>query len=89
MSTTLETTVHIWLEGDQYVAQALPINILSSGPTPEAARAAVAEAVHVFAITAQESGTLDQILEESGYSFEGERWLAPEWVAIERQAVAV
>ncbi len=89
MATMIETTVNIWREGDQYVAHAMPINVLSAGPTPDAAREAVAEAVHVFAATARDAGTLEQILEEAGYSLRDGRWAAPEWVAIERQAVAV
>ncbi len=49
----------------------------------------MAEAVHAFAATAQDAGTLEQVLEEAGYELRDGRWEAPEWVAIERHAVAV
>lgn len=89
MSFSIETTIHIWREGDQFIAQAMPINVLSAGATPDAARSAVAEAVHLFAVTAQAEGALEHVLEEAGYRFQNGCWLAPEWVAIERHAVAV
>ena len=41
----LETTVHIWKEGSQYVAHAMPLDVMSSGPTPDSARQALDEAV--------------------------------------------
>jgi predicted RNase H-like HicB family nuclease len=63
----IEYTVYIWQEDGQFVAHALPLDVISAGNTPEKARAAVDEAVDLFLTTAQEMGTLDQILEEAGY----------------------
>jgi predicted RNase H-like HicB family nuclease len=61
----LETTVHIWKEGSQYVAHALPLDVMSSGSTPDAARHALDEAIRAFLLTAADAGTLDQILARS------------------------
>jgi len=45
----------------------MPLDIMSSGPTPQTARNALAEAVELFLATAAEIGTLDELLEEVGY----------------------
>jgi predicted RNase H-like HicB family nuclease len=85
----LEYVVQILREAGQYVAQAMPLDVMSSGQTPQAAREALAEAVRVFVATAKEMGTFEDILEECGYRQEGGRWNCPEWVATERQALAI
>ena len=63
----IEYTVQIWKEGDQYIAHAMPLDVMSSGKTPEEAKRAVEEAVEVFIATAKDMGTLNDILEECGY----------------------
>lgn len=63
-------TVQLWREGGQYIAHAMPLDVASSGATPTGARAALAEAVNLFLKTAQEEGTLERILEETGYTRE-------------------
>ncbi len=55
--------VHIWREGDQFIAHAMPLDVMSSGPDPKSARKALEEAVHVFLLTAEEMGTLEEILQ--------------------------
>jgi predicted RNase H-like HicB family nuclease len=37
----IEYTVNIWQEGDQFVAHAMPLDVTSSGRTPEEARKAL------------------------------------------------
>ena len=49
----LAYTVQIWEEGSQYVAHAMPIDVASAGETPDQARAALDEAVHLFLLTAK------------------------------------
>ena len=85
----LDVTVHIWREGEQFVAHALPLDVMSSGPTPQGAREAVDEAVRCFLRTAADTGTLDQVLEDCGYERHDARWSSPDWVGVERHAVAV
>jgi predicted RNase H-like HicB family nuclease len=63
----IEYTVQIWSEGEQFVARAMPLDVMSSGGTPEEARAALDEAVHVFLVTAAHEGSLEEILYEAGY----------------------
>ncbi|MBI4166301.1 MAG: hypothetical protein HY508_11270 [Acidobacteria bacterium] len=86
---TIDYTTQIWREGNQYVAHAMPLDVMSSGPTPEAARASLSEAVRVFLITAADIGTLDEVLDEAGYRFVDGRWTSPDWIAIEKQSAAV
>ena len=82
----IDYTVQIWKEADQFVAHALPIDVVSSGCTPDQARMALAEAVSLFLSTAQTMGTLEEVLEECSYKFREGIWEAPEWVAWERQS---
>jgi predicted RNase H-like HicB family nuclease len=85
----IEYTVQIWKEDNQFVAHAMPLDVMSAGATPDKARRALDEAVHLFLVTAQEIGTLDEILEETGYNRRAGRWLSPAWVALERHSVMV
>jgi predicted RNase H-like HicB family nuclease len=85
----IEYTVQIWKEGNQYVAHATPLDVMSSGLTPDEARTALREAVHLFLDTAKEMGTLGEILQECGYVMEGKEWVSPSWVAIERESAAI
>ena len=85
----VENTVHIWEEGDQFVAHAMPLDVMSSGHTPEKARKALDEAVHLFLETAADMGTLEEILQEAGYELREETWIGPSWVAIEKRTAAV
>jgi predicted RNase H-like HicB family nuclease len=67
MLRDIDYTVQIWKEGNQFVAHAMPLDVMSSGKTPEEARKALDEAVHLFLVTAADVGTLDEILRETGY----------------------
>jgi predicted RNase H-like HicB family nuclease len=88
-SVQLEYTAQIWQEGNQYVAHAMPLDIMSSGATPEEARRALHEAVDLFLKTALDVGTLNEILEESGYVHAADHWVSPTWVSVERHETPV
>lgn len=77
----LDYTVQIWREGDQFVAHALPLDVMSSGKTVEQARTALDEAIRLFLETATDMGTLELVLEEAGYERRGDRWESPAWVS--------
>ncbi len=85
----IEYTVHIWQEGDQFVAHAMPLDVMSSGQNPGEARTALDEAVQLFLETATEIGTLEDLLLEVGYEFFEEKWNSPTWVATERHFATV
>ncbi len=85
----LEYTVTIWEEGGQYLAHAMPLDVASSGETPDEARRALDEAVRLFLATAADTGTIDEVLAEAGYECREGRWEGPSWVATERHSVAI
>jgi len=86
---TIEATIQIWREGRQFVAHAMPIDVISSGPTPDEAIAAVDEAVRLFVETARDAGTLEDVLLECGYELRDDNWVSPEFVSLERRRLAV
>lgn len=86
---TIEATIRIWREGPQFVAHAVPIDVASSGDTPESARMALLEAVELFVATARQHGTLTEVLEECGYTHDQGRWVAPRLVTELQDLLAV
>jgi predicted RNase H-like HicB family nuclease len=87
--TEIEYTVQVWQEGEQFVGHAMPLDVMSCGPTPELASQALREAVELYLVTAAETGTLAEVLEEAGYRPKGQGWISPTWVVLERQSVPV
>lgn len=85
----IEYTVQVWEEGGQYVAHAMPLDVMSAGDSPEEARRAVDEAVKVFVEVAQDRDSLQEVLEEAGYTLVHGEWVSPPWVGVERHAVSV
>lgn len=86
---SIEYSAQIWKEGNQFIAHAMPLDVMSAGPTPGKPRQALGEAVHLFLVTAADRGTLEDILLESGYEFREVGWVSPSWVAIERHSTVV
>lgn len=82
----IDYTVQIWQEGDQFIAHAMPLDIMSSGTTPQKSREALQEAVELFFATAAELGTLGDILAEAGYEYHEGTWVSPTWIAVERHS---
>jgi hypothetical protein len=85
----IKYSAQIWKEGNQYIAHAMPLDVMSAGPSPEETRKALDEAVHLFLVTAADMGTLEDVLQESGYELRQEGWVSPSWVAIERRSAVV
>jgi len=79
-SLNIEFIIHVWQEGNQFIAHAMPLDVMSSGNTPDEAKKALDEAVHLFVQTA----TLDEILDECGYECRKGTCIAPTWIATER-----
>jgi len=65
-TSQIDYTVQIWKEKDQFVAHAMPLDVMSAGNSPEEARKAVDEAVRAFLDTLADLGTLEEVLTESG-----------------------
>lgn len=89
MAIHLECDVNIWKEGSLYVAQALPLNVMSCGSSPKEARRNLDEAIVLFLKTAADQGNLEEVLEEAGYRRADDVWQPPEMLASERAELAV
>jgi hypothetical protein len=85
----IDYTVQIWREGNQFIAHAMPLDLASSGASPQAARMALDEAVKLFIQMAEQHGTLPEVLEDAGYQHEGGRWRCPDWISIEKHSAPV
>lgn len=75
--------VHIFKEGDAFVAHAPKLDVSSCGDTDEEARRNIREAVSAFLEAAERMGTLGEVLEESGYRLVADEWRGPEFVAFD------
>jgi predicted RNase H-like HicB family nuclease len=82
-------TVHIFREGDVFVAHVPELDVSSCGATTDDARHSIRDAVRGFLETSEEMGTLAEILEEAGYRREGETWVSPELVVSDRLSVGI
>ena len=82
-------TVHLFKEGEVYVAYVPELDVSSCGDTPEEARKNIQEAAQAFLETSQEMGNLNQVLEEAGYELEGETWRAPEFVSLDHLSLSL
>jgi predicted RNase H-like HicB family nuclease len=89
MTIRIEHTVQVWREDTSYVARALPLDVLSCGPTPEDARRNLSEAVALFLKTASAHGTLTEVLEECGYRRVNDEWRAPTLLSSETVSQAI
>lgn len=85
----IDYTIQIWREGNQFIAHAMPLDIASSGTTPQNARTALEEAVKLFLKTAEQQGTLAEVLEDAGYKLEAKQWRSPDWIGVEKHSVPV
>ena len=81
----VDYTVQVWKEGNHFIAHAMPLDVASSGATPEASRKAVDEAVRLFLSTAAEHGTLKEVLEDAGYRRVSREWRSPAWLGVEQR----
>ena len=64
----------IFLEGDCYIGLCPELDVTSFGDNPREASASLHEAVELFLEGCEELGTLDAILEESGFHKVGDEW---------------
>lgn len=73
----VECTIDIQQDEAQCVAHAMPLDVMSSGYSRDGARRALAEAVLLFLKTAADLGTLEDVLDDCGYTWRGEEWVCP------------
>jgi len=82
-------SVHIFKEGNMYVAYVPELDVSSCGATGDEARRNIREAVQAFLEASAQIGTLGEILDEAGYAREGGRWKSPEFVSLDRMIASL
>ncbi len=75
-------------EGNAYVGLAPELGVSSFGETLEGAKAALREAVEAFLEECERMGTLEEVLEEAGFSYREGHWLPRQPVAAELMTVS-
>ena len=85
----IQFTTQILKEGDTFVAYAPELDLSSCGKTIQEAKVHLEEAVTAFIEEAERMGTLQEILEEAGFTKEAAGWKAPEIVVQEKTRLAL
>lgn len=85
----ISVRIELFKEGDLYVALSPELNVSSFGETIEDAKNSLKEAVEAFIEECQEMGTLEEVLEESGFSKVNNSWQSRKPLAEEDLALAV
>lgn len=87
MKEALIARMEIFREGDLYVGLCPDLDVSSFGETIEEARNSLREALGAFVEECAAMGTLDEVLEESGFMREDQKWLSRQPVSAELVAV--
>lgn len=81
--------IEIFKEGDVYTALSPELNISSFGETIDEVKASIKEAVEAFIEECALMGTLEEVLEESGFIKVNDLWILRKPVAEEELALAI
>jgi predicted RNase H-like HicB family nuclease len=84
----ISVKIEIFKEGDVYVAFSPDLNVSSFGDTIEEAKTSIKEAIEAFVEECERMGTLEGVLEESGFLKINDTWRSRKPVAEEELAVA-
>ncbi len=79
----IQLTTRIFKERRTFVAHALELDVSSCGGTKEKALKNLKEAVRLFLEEAENMGTLEQILEEAGYSKTKQKVASPKFISVQ------
>ena len=85
----LSVRIEVFKESDVYVALSPELNVSSFGETIEEAKTSVKEAIEAFLEECEAMGTLEEVLEESGFSKVNDSWKPRRPVAEENLALAL
>lgn len=75
-------------EGDIIIAHCVPLDVSSCGHDLEEARRNVREAIELFLETCDQMGTLNEVMEESGFVRDGENWIPPAVLQVDSLDIA-
>lgn len=85
----ISVRVEIFKEGDAYVALSPELNVSSFGETVDEAKKSLKEAVGAFMEECEAMGTLEEVLEESGFSRINNSWESRKPIIEENLALTV
>jgi len=85
----LTFTVQVFKEGRSYVSYNPELKVASCGDTVDKAKDNLRDAIRGFMKSAQKLGTMEEILEEAGYTQKRHKWIEPQLVALDRLSLAV
>jgi predicted RNase H-like HicB family nuclease len=85
----ISVRIEIFKEGDVYVALSPELNVSSFGETIDDAKKSFKEALEAFIEECQEMGTLEEVLEESGFSKINNSWESRKPIVEENLALAM
>ena len=75
-------------EGNVIIAHCVPLDVSSCGHDVEEARRKVREAIELFLETCEDIGTLNEVLEESGFIRDGGSWIPPAVLQVDSLDIA-
>ena len=84
----LNLTIELFKEGKTYISHNPELGVSSCGKNPAQAKKNLGDAILGFIESAKELGTLEEILEESGFSFKNKHWQAPEKISVGKILIA-
>ncbi|MBI5199938.1 MAG: type II toxin-antitoxin system HicB family antitoxin [Nitrospirae bacterium] len=85
----ISVRIEIFKEGDVYVALSPELNVSSFGETIEDAKRSVKDAIESFIEECERMGTLEDVLEESGFSKINNSWRPRKPIAEEDLALVL
>jgi predicted RNase H-like HicB family nuclease len=85
----IQLTTRVFKEGRAFVAHALELDVSSCGSSKEKALKNLKEAVRLFLEEAEKMDTLDQILQEAGYSKTKQKIASPRFISVQRLTLAL
>ncbi|MGE5445160.1 MAG: type II toxin-antitoxin system HicB family antitoxin [Ignavibacteriales bacterium] len=83
-SMEIDLTMQLWKEGDMYVSYSPELDISSCGRTSQEAKKNLREAVEAFLEESDHMGTLQELLEESGFIKDETGWKRPQIITTEK-----
>ena len=84
----ISVRIEVFREGDVYVALSPELNVSSFGETIEDAKRSVREAIEAFIEECETMGTLEEVLEETGFIKVDDSWELRKPVSEESLAIA-
>mgnify|MGYP003393342405 CR=1 FL=1 len=84
----LTLTVQVFREGKYFISYNPEFKVASCGKSIDEAKEKLKEAISGFLQAAKKMNTLEEIMEEAGFSFKKSQWFAPDLLVMDRLSLA-